>query len=100
MTLRIQKSDEREQVVFRLSGRIQADQIQELRTLLRAEAPNHTVVLDLHGVRLVDRDAVCFLAWIEAQGARLRNCPAFIRAWISQERHGMYRNTDSEAPQL
>jgi hypothetical protein len=46
-------------------------------------------VLDLKEVKLVDRDAVRFLAEIEAQGARLRNCSAFVRQWISRERDGM-----------
>jgi anti-anti-sigma regulatory factor len=91
MTLRIQKSDEPERVVFRLSGRIQADQIQELRTLLRSDTSDHDIVLDLQEVKLVDRDAVRFLARTEADGARLRNCSAFIRQWILQERNGMSR---------
>ena len=88
MTLRIQKSDERERIVFRLSGRIQADQIEGLHTLLRSENPDHDIVLDLQGVKLVDREAVRFLARSEAEGAKLRNCSAFIREWISQERNG------------
>jgi hypothetical protein len=44
-------------------------------------------------VKLVDRDAVRFLGEIEAQGARLRNCSAYVREWISRERSGM-RNTE------
>jgi hypothetical protein len=32
---------------------------------------------------------VRFLGEIEAQGARLRNCSAFVREWISRERDGM-----------
>jgi hypothetical protein len=37
----------------------------------------------------VDLDVVRFLAQSEAEGTRLRNCSAFIREWISQERRGM-----------
>jgi len=88
MTLRIQRSNERGWVVFTLTGRIQADLIPELRELWRSEVPDHRVVLDLKEVRLVDRDVVRFLAQSEAEGARLRNCSAFIRQWISQERSG------------
>ena len=88
MTLRIDISDERERVIFTLIGRIQADQISELETLLRLQPPDHKLVLDLREVKLVDRDAVRFLAEIEEQGARLRNCSSFIREWISQEQHG------------
>ena len=89
MTLRIDISDERERVVFTLTGRIQAEQVSELQTLLKSDLPDHNLVLDLKEVKLVDRDAVLFLADIEAQGARLRNCSAFIREWISRERDGM-----------
>ena len=89
MTLRIDISDERERVVFTLTGRIQAEQVSELHALLQSELPNHNLVLDLKEVKLVDRDAVCFLAQIEEDGARLRNCSSFIREWISQERDRM-----------
>jgi anti-anti-sigma regulatory factor len=87
MTLRIDISDERDQVVFTLTGRIQAEQISELQALVKSDLPDHNLVLDLKEVKLVDRDAVRFLGEIEAQGARLRNCSAFVREWISRERH-------------
>ncbi len=93
MTLRVKISDRNEQLVFTLTGRIQAEQISELQALLKSESPGHTLVVDLKDVRLVDRDAVRFLAEIEAQGGRLRNCSAFVREWISRERSGM-RNTE------
>jgi ABC-type transporter Mla MlaB component len=95
MTLRIDISDERERVVLTLTGRIQADQIAELQRLLERQVPDHKHVVDLREVNLVDRDAVRFLAEIEKQGARLRNCSAFIREWISRERSGM-RHTEDE----
>lgn len=85
MTLRIQKSVHDEQVVFTLTGRIQAEQVQELLALLRFESPVYEIVLDLEQVKLVDRDAVLFLALIEARGVELRNCSAFIRKWVNQE---------------
>lgn len=91
MTLRIQRTDEPEFVVFTLAGRIQADQIPELQMLLRSES-SQNLVLDLCAVRLVDRDAVCFLSRIEEEGTKLRNCSAFIREWISRERSGMHRD--------
>jgi hypothetical protein len=89
MTLRIQKSDERGRVVITLTGRIQADLIPELRGFLNSEPPYLYVVLDLKEVRLADLDAVRFLAKTEVEGAKLRNCSAFIRQWISLERNGM-----------
>jgi anti-anti-sigma regulatory factor len=89
MTLRIQVSDETGRLVFTLTGRIQAEQISELQELLRSELPHHCLVLDLKDVKLVDRDVVRFLAQIEAQGASLRNCSAFITEWVSREREAM-----------
>jgi len=89
MTLRIDISDERDRVVFTLTGRIQAEQLSELQSLVKSDLPDHSLVLDLKDVKLVDRDAVRFLAEIEAQGVKLRNCSAFVREWISRERHGM-----------
>ena len=87
MTLRIQRSIEDERVVFSLTGRIQAEQVTELLALLRSESSAHQIILDLEQVKLVDRDAVLFLALSEALGAELRNCSAYIRKWIDQERN-------------
>lgn len=86
MTLRIQRSVERGRLVFTLMGRIQADQVPELTDLLRRESSAQDVLLDLDQVKLVDRDAVLFLALSEARGIQLRNCPGFIREWINRER--------------
>lgn len=85
MTLRIQKATEQELVILRLIGRIQGDQIPALRALLKSEVPGHDLALDLKEVKLVDRDAVRFLAEIETEGASLRNCPQFVREWILRE---------------
>jgi anti-anti-sigma regulatory factor len=93
MTLRIDISDESDRVVFTLTGRIQTEQLSELQELVKSDLPDHNLVLDLKEVKLVDRDAVRFLGEIEAQGARLRNCSAYVREWISRERSGM-RNTE------
>jgi anti-anti-sigma regulatory factor len=90
MDLRIEKTVEREQVVFTLSGRIREDKIAELQELMRCAEPDRGIVFDLKEVRLVDRDVVRFLAQIEEDGARLRHCSSFIREWISQERCGMH----------
>jgi anti-anti-sigma regulatory factor len=86
MTLRIQRTDEQDLVVFILTGRIQAEQVPELQELLQSESPDHHVVLDLKEVKLVDRDVVRFLAHREAEGTKLRNCSAYMREWILQER--------------
>jgi len=97
MTLRIQRTVESELVVFRLTGRIQAADVPELLTLLQSDSSWCAIVLDLEQVKLVDRDAVLFLALSETTGAKLRNCSAYIREWITQERSAMNRNK-TEAP--
>jgi hypothetical protein len=40
------------------------------------------VALDLGEVTLADREAVGFLATLDARGVGLRNCPGFIREWM------------------
>ena len=86
-------------MVFQLTGRIRGDQVPGLRALLRAEVLDHHLVLDLKEVKLVDQDAVRFLAKSEAEGASLRNCSAFIREWILQERNAL-RRAEAERPEV
>jgi hypothetical protein len=44
------------------------------------------VAVALAEVELVDREAVKVLAQAEANGIELKNCPAYIREWITRER--------------
>ena len=81
------------EVVFILSGRIEAEDIVELERLFALETGDQHLVLDMKDVTLVDRDAVKLLARWEADGIRLENCPTYIREWIVRERS---RNTESE----
>jgi hypothetical protein len=43
----------------------------------------------LKEVKLVDRDAVRFLAHCETKGATLQNCPVYIREWMRRETDGI-----------
>jgi anti-anti-sigma regulatory factor len=74
-----------EEVVFKLSGRMGAENVGELETLISAEASGRRIVLDLRDLTLVDQDAVSFLRRCEADSLQLRNCPAYIRKWITGE---------------
>jgi hypothetical protein len=85
MTLKIQKSALGEVVVYALSGRIRAEEVEELQRLFKVEEQDHRIVLDMKEIKLVDRDAVRFLARCEANGTQLENCPAYIREWIGRE---------------
>ena len=54
---------------------------------LEAEIGNaETVALDLEDVKLVDVEAVRFLAGCEAKGVELRQCAPYIRKWILKEK--------------
>lgn len=72
-------------VVFYLSGRMDAENIGELETLLKKEASDSRIVLDLKDLTLVDQDVVGFLRGCEANGMQLRNCPVYIRVWVDGE---------------
>ena len=72
------------EVVFKLSGRMDAENVSELEELFSAEASGH-IVLDLEDLTLVDQDVVSFLRRCEAGSIQLKNCPAYIREWITGE---------------
>jgi anti-anti-sigma regulatory factor len=85
--LKIQRSSNG-QVIFTLIGRMEAEHVAELRALFKSKADTRQIVLDLKDLTLVDRDAVRFLESCEADGIKLKNCPAYIREWITRERGG------------
>ena len=80
--LKIGRLPDEELAIFALSGRIEQQNVSELKQLLDTEPEVANIVLDLEEVRLVDRDAVKFLAACEARGIKLENCPPYIRQWI------------------
>jgi len=84
MAFRVQILPQAEVVTFILSGRFRAEEVPELQRLFAVEENRH-IVLDLEEVKLVDREAVRFLACCEANGIQLKNCPAYIREWIATE---------------
>ena len=74
-----------EVVVFRLSGRMDAEGVGELERVFNAETNGRRIVLDLKDLNLVDREAVIFLAKCEVD-VQIKNCPPYIREWIRRER--------------
>ena len=75
----------RESHLLRVSGRINAEDLAELK--LQMEVRPSPVALELSEVTLVDSEAVCFLGLAEASGTELRNCPLFVREWIRRAHH-------------
>jgi hypothetical protein len=73
------------EVVLTLSGRMGSENISELQILFTSESGGRRIILDLKDLTLVDQESVSFLAHCEADGIRLRNCPAYIREWITRQ---------------
>ena len=71
-------------VILRISGRISGSDVDMVRTLLEQE--RSVVSIDLKNVLIVAREAVQLLALLESRGTELRNCPAYIREWVTRER--------------
>jgi anti-anti-sigma regulatory factor len=68
-----------------VSGRIDAEQLPDLRRSVETEHASD-VVLDLNEVSLVDVEVVRFLLHCEMQGIRLAHCPAYVREWMAREK--------------
>ena len=83
MTFKIETASEAGKTILRLIGRMQSEDIAELRLLM--ERSPSKVVLDLDDLALVDAEAVRFLKAAEGAGTVLRNCPPFIREWMSTQ---------------
>ena len=79
--LRLEKS--RDSHLLRVSGRIDAENIAELK--MQMQIYPSPIALELGEVTLVDAATVGFLAKAEAAGTELVNCPLFIREWIRRE---------------
>jgi hypothetical protein len=71
-------------VVLLVSGRITGKHVDMLRGVLEQETGGFAI--DLKNVLVVDREAVELLALSEANGTELRNCPPYIREWVTRER--------------
>jgi hypothetical protein len=85
--LRIQRSANGE-VVFTLSGEMDEEPIVELEKLINSEATGRLMALDLKDVTLVNEHAITFLERCESNAITLKNCPPYIREWITRQRDG------------
>jgi anti-anti-sigma regulatory factor len=85
--LKIQRAANGE-VVFKLVGRMDEENVADLKALFTSEAKGRRIVLDLKDLTLVDGAAVRFLKKCEADSVKIKNCPAYIREWINKERGG------------
>jgi hypothetical protein len=83
VTLKIERYTDRRGTTIRLSGRVQAEHLEEIDNQMAGCGPR--VFLDLEDVTVVAVDVVHFLGKCESGGIELLHCPAYIREWISRE---------------
>ena len=83
MTCKVVRLIEHDQVVIlRISGHIQEAHISMVEDLIAKETD--PLVFDLQEVTLVSLEVIRFLAACDVRGIELRNCPEFIREWLSK----------------
>ena len=84
MTFKIQKDSNGRSTTIRLIGRIQSEQLGELK----AETADlgSKVTLDLSEVNLVDVEVIYFLSDCEEKGIEVIHCSPYIKEWIRRER--------------
>ena len=73
-------------VVFKVSGQLTEENVEEMQALIAAEGKSRRIVLDCTDLRSVDGEAVKFLEKWEADSIKLKNCGLYIREWIRRER--------------
>ena len=72
-------------IVLRVSGRVDCAYVAVLQELIETEkTAKGRLALDLKDVTVVSLEVVRALATAEANGIELRNCPAYVREWISR----------------
>ena len=84
---RIHRSENGE-VVFTISGRIDAEHIAELETLIGAEEKGRRIILDLKDMTLTGQAGIDFLTRCEASDITLVNCDPYVREWIARQQSG------------
>jgi hypothetical protein len=95
MSCRIDRAVEGNLIVLSISGTITGQHVDTLRSVLQQESG--AVAIDLKNVSLVDGDGVQLLALSEDMGMELRNCPAYVREWVTRERTASEVNPSEQA---
>ena len=83
MAWRIDRLSTEQGLVLYISGRLAVEDLDVVRNALDGD---RVVAIELAEVELVSRGAVKLLVQVEDEGIDLRNCPAYIREWITNER--------------
>jgi hypothetical protein len=69
---------------LRLSGRIRSEDLASIRSAMNDGRMRK--MLDLTDVDLVDIAVVQFLISCEDEGVELKQCPPYVREWMTRER--------------
>ena len=72
------------QTILKVIGRLQSKNLPELAAQIAIHGAN--AILDMDEVMPVDVEVVRFLIKVESSGSQLRNCPPYIREWMTRER--------------
>jgi anti-anti-sigma regulatory factor len=83
--LRITRKENGE-VVFKVSGQLNAENVAEMKALIAAETKTSLIVFNLRDLTSVDAEAVKLLEKCEASAIELRECGAYLRERIRRER--------------
>ena len=83
MTYRIDRLSTEQGLVLSISGWLAEEDLELVRMALDGR---RVVAIELAEVELVSRDVVNLLVHAHDEGIELRNCPAYIREWITNER--------------
>ena len=87
--MRIETTATESETIFTLIGRITSPDVQQLKAEI--DAARKPIALDLQQVRIVDLDAVYFLAAAERKGIVLRHVPPYVHEWILLEKSRVAR---------
>jgi|WetSurMetagenome_2_1015567.scaffolds.fasta_scaffold276770_1 hypothetical protein len=86
-------------ITIALSGTIGGEYLLQLGEIARqAAAARRRLSIDLSQVRLVDREAVRFLACAVEQGVRLVACPSWLQEWLRSEARDGNRHEQAGSP--
>jgi anti-anti-sigma regulatory factor len=84
MTFKIERTHSGQVTTLRLIGRLDSECLGELKE--QVEHGGLQVILDLAEAELVDVEVVRFLNACQNKGAKIANCPPYIREWMLRER--------------
>jgi len=84
MTLKIEQDSDGQKTIIRLSGRIQSEHLDQLKTQIDSDQSG--IALDLDAVTLVDVEVVRFLNTCEEIGIEVHHCCRYIREWMMREK--------------